>query len=137
MPVKHQGDSYRTRRGVRYTCWTDLLDESIGPLNGQAKELVRDLKASGRHAFYETHDDGYIRVFTGPDGSLPSVERARAARKWLDSALGIYVVSGPDRGQWTVEVNRERSRPFDTWTEAVFWAHERVTGIPHSKPGVD
>jgi len=60
MPYKHQLRSYRNRDGVRYVgyedCTTaDKLLTAIGFRNM--------LRAAGVRAFFESHKDGYIRVF--------------------------------------------------------------------------
>lgn len=63
MAYKHQTQSYRTRQGIRYVCWQDVCEGEGGDLKATAKKVVAELKAQGRHAFYETHKDGYARVF--------------------------------------------------------------------------
>lgn len=65
MPIKHQLNSYRTRKGVRFECDGDILDESHGDLRVQAKARVTTLRESGKLAFAECHDGGaYYRVFS-------------------------------------------------------------------------
>jgi hypothetical protein len=64
MSFKHQGESYRTRNGIRYECDGDILDKSLGDLRKQASDRVRELRSDGRAAFFEKHDGGsYYRVF--------------------------------------------------------------------------
>jgi hypothetical protein len=134
MPIKHQQDSYRTRGGVRHECWDDLCDESLGPLQTQAKTLVRDLLASGRRAFYETHDS-YVRVFAGPAGSASKTERSRAASRWAKSQTRYRFIGDGD-GEWEIRAGSQRigGVPFDTLVEAHYWAHEHATGISPGSP---
>lgn len=61
MPIKHQGDSYRTRKGERYVCWEDVLE---GDTRENARKSVLSMRAQGVRAFAEHNDDeGYSRVF--------------------------------------------------------------------------
>lgn len=60
MAFKHQTQSYRTRKGRRFVCWCDCCE---GDTRAAAKAVVATLKAQGRPAFYESHPDGYARVF--------------------------------------------------------------------------
>lgn len=60
MPFKHQSDSYRHRKGVRYLCHEDVCEE---PVVERAKQCVAAIRAQGIRAFYESHPDGYARVF--------------------------------------------------------------------------
>lgn len=64
MPVKHQMASYRNRDGIHYVCDGDILDTTYGNLEQQAAARVRELRDSGKKAFYEQQDGGrYFRVF--------------------------------------------------------------------------
>lgn len=61
MPIKHQSDSYRHRRGERYTCWTDCLE---GDTRAEAKKIVHEARSVNVRAFAEhVKDEGYSRVF--------------------------------------------------------------------------
>ena len=61
MPVKHQGDSFRHRKGERYVCWADVLEADN---RSAARTIVLDLRGKGVRAFAEHNDDeGYSRVF--------------------------------------------------------------------------
>lgn len=62
MPIKHQGDSYRTRAGHRYIGDGDILDTAKGDLRTQAKARVAELVSQRRPAFYEKTYGGF-RVF--------------------------------------------------------------------------
>jgi len=60
MPVKHQSQSYRNKNGKRFICWGDFCDADT---KAAAKAEVSKLKAGGKAAFYESHPEGYARVF--------------------------------------------------------------------------
>ena len=62
MPIKHQTESYRNRRGLRFECTEDLCDPSKGDLRWQAQEMVRGFRDQGRKAFFEKQG-GFYRVF--------------------------------------------------------------------------
>lgn len=66
MPFKHQMQSYRTRKGVRFECDGDILDATFGDLLVQAKARVNELREAGMLAFYERQDGGWYRVFCAP-----------------------------------------------------------------------
>ena len=61
MAFKHQTDSYRTRKGIRYECDGDICDTTP---NGRtiAWTRVTELRVGGRKAFFEKQD-GFYRVF--------------------------------------------------------------------------
>jgi hypothetical protein len=64
MAIKHQQESYRTRKGVRFQCWEDCHGTIGGKSAKQeAKEVVALIRSEGIQAFYESHPDGYARVF--------------------------------------------------------------------------
>jgi cell division septation protein DedD len=64
MPFKHQEASYRTRKGRRYVCFTDVLAAEHATLRDTAKEIVAELRQAGRAAFFESQDAGaFYRVF--------------------------------------------------------------------------
>lgn len=61
MPIKHQSDSYRNRKGDRYVCWDDVIE---GDLRANARKVVQNFRAKGVRAFAEHNDDeGYSSVF--------------------------------------------------------------------------
>jgi hypothetical protein len=66
MPIKHQMDSYRTRGGVRYSCWEDVLEGEHHEQVRAARAMIADLRRLGIKAVYESHDD-YVRVFAEAD----------------------------------------------------------------------
>lgn len=70
MPFKHQTESYRTRKGVRFECDGDILDTAQGDLRIQAENRVAVLKIEGWQAFFEKQGD-YFRVFRGRGPSTP------------------------------------------------------------------
>lgn len=64
MPIKHQSDSYRTRAGIKYICWRDVLDGVMSDLRTSARNDVASFRARGFKAFYEiSPDKSYYRVF--------------------------------------------------------------------------
>ena len=63
MPIKHQTDSYRNRNGVRYECDGDICDGVMSDLRNQAQVRVKELRTSGRKAFFEVQDACFYRVF--------------------------------------------------------------------------
>lgn len=60
MPYKHQAQSYRIRDGVRFACDGDICE---GDVRQTAKLRVQELRLSGKRAFFESHPEGYCRVF--------------------------------------------------------------------------
>ncbi len=61
MPIKHQSDSYRNRKGERYVCWEDVLE---GDIRAGARNAVLGMRSNHIRAFAEHNDDeGYSRVF--------------------------------------------------------------------------
>jgi hypothetical protein len=63
MPFKHQTESYRTRKGIRYECDGDIINEADGDLKRQAIMRVAALRKSGLRAFFARQDGGWYRVF--------------------------------------------------------------------------
>lgn len=64
MPFKHQTESYRTRKGRRFVCFADIMDESLGDLREQATAMVNSFRAKGRAAFFEKQSGGaFYRIF--------------------------------------------------------------------------
>lgn len=61
MPIKHQSDSYRTRKGERYVCWEDVLE---GDTHAGARATILKMRANCIRAFAEHKDEEcYSRVF--------------------------------------------------------------------------
>lgn len=56
MPFKHQSDSFRTRKGERYVCWSDCPDRD------EARQSVVEMRAKSVRVFAE-HEGDYSRVF--------------------------------------------------------------------------
>jgi hypothetical protein len=68
MSIKHQGGSYRTRKGERYTYWTDEL---FADHRNDAKRVVASIRQDNIRAFAEHVDDeGYSRVFVHEGDAL-------------------------------------------------------------------
>lgn len=63
--TKHQSQSYRMKDGLMYRGYKDVCepDELDGTLQDAARRLVTELKSQGMSAFYESHSEGYVRVF--------------------------------------------------------------------------
>lgn len=49
---KDQIHSFRNKKGKRYNCYQDVLDESLGGLRKQAMSIVKELRAGGQDAFF-------------------------------------------------------------------------------------
>ena len=71
MTFKHQSDSYRTRGGVVYKCYGDYAEGSRSAQREAARRIVAAIKDAGGKAFYESHPDGYVRVFYRAQASEP------------------------------------------------------------------
>ena len=64
MPYKHQTESYRTRRGVRFECWGDSFSRD------SAHHEVRTLRGQGYGAFVE-RQNGFWRIFVTKARTTP------------------------------------------------------------------
>ncbi len=61
MPIKHQSDSYRNRKGERYVCWEDVLE---GDIRAGARNTVLEMRSNHVRAFAEHNgDEGYSGIF--------------------------------------------------------------------------
>jgi hypothetical protein len=79
MPIKHQGDSYRTRKGELYTCWTDEL---FADHRNDAKRVVASMRQDNIRAFAEHVDDeGYSRVFVHEGDACKAGIRTKGVEK--------------------------------------------------------